>query len=369
MGYKCRIPCVKPLMTNRKRQKCLTWAKEKKNWTVAQWSKVLFSDESKFCISFGNEGPRVWRKSGEAHNPSCLREEGHIHLSNPHLAKMKEDILYHFDLGTNTHDFPALFGDVKFVCVGGSPWRMKAFAQYITGELKLGNPEEEIANICAGTDRYAMYKVGPVLAISHGMGIPSISIMLHELIKLLYHSKCTDVTVIRIGTSGGIGIDPGSVVITSQSVNPCFKPEFEQIVLGKTVIRSTQLNNELAQELAQCSKEINEFNTVIGSTMCTLDFYEGQARLDGAICSYTEEEKMQYLKAAYEAGIRNIEMESSVFAAMCNVSGLRAAVVCVTLLNRLDGDQISSSHDVLVEYQQRPQKLVGYFIKNRMSQV
>ncbi len=34
-------------------QRCLTWAKEKKNWTVTQWSKVLFSDESKFCISFG----------------------------------------------------------------------------------------------------------------------------------------------------------------------------------------------------------------------------------------------------------------------------------------------------------------------------
>ncbi len=48
---------------NRKhRQKHLTWAKEKKNRTVAQWSKVLFSDESKFCISFGNQGPRVWRK-------------------------------------------------------------------------------------------------------------------------------------------------------------------------------------------------------------------------------------------------------------------------------------------------------------------
>ncbi len=55
------------------RQRCLTWAKEKKNWTVAQWSKVLFSDESKFCISFGNQGPRVWRKGGEAHSPSCLK--------------------------------------------------------------------------------------------------------------------------------------------------------------------------------------------------------------------------------------------------------------------------------------------------------
>ncbi len=44
------------------RQRSLTWAKEKKNWTVTQWSKVLFSDESKFCISFGNQGPGVWRK-------------------------------------------------------------------------------------------------------------------------------------------------------------------------------------------------------------------------------------------------------------------------------------------------------------------
>ncbi len=59
-GYSCR-------------QRRLTWAKEKKNWTVAQWSKVLFSDESKFCISFGNQGPRVWRKGGEAHSPSCLK--------------------------------------------------------------------------------------------------------------------------------------------------------------------------------------------------------------------------------------------------------------------------------------------------------
>ncbi len=58
-GYSCR-------------QRHLTWAKEK-NWTVALWSKVLFSDKSKFCISFRNQGPRVWRKGGEAHSPSCLK--------------------------------------------------------------------------------------------------------------------------------------------------------------------------------------------------------------------------------------------------------------------------------------------------------
>ncbi len=59
-GYSCR-------------QRRLTWAKDKNNWTVAQWYKFFFSDESKFCISFGNQGPRVWRKGGEAHSPSCLK--------------------------------------------------------------------------------------------------------------------------------------------------------------------------------------------------------------------------------------------------------------------------------------------------------
>ncbi len=67
-----RKRATKPLLNQRQRQKHLTWAVEKKNWTVAQWSKVLFSDESKFCISFGNQGPRVeeeWRGT-----ESMLRE-------------------------------------------------------------------------------------------------------------------------------------------------------------------------------------------------------------------------------------------------------------------------------------------------------
>ncbi len=64
---------TKPLLKQKHRQKHLTWAKEKNNWIVAQWSKVLFSDESKFSISFENQGPRVWRKSGKAQNPRCLK--------------------------------------------------------------------------------------------------------------------------------------------------------------------------------------------------------------------------------------------------------------------------------------------------------
>ncbi len=53
-----------PLLKQKQRPKHL-----KKNWTVAQWSKVLFSDKSKFCIKFGNQV----LETGEAHNPSSLK--------------------------------------------------------------------------------------------------------------------------------------------------------------------------------------------------------------------------------------------------------------------------------------------------------
>ena len=67
----CRVPWVKPLLSLSQRRKRLNWSKEKKDWT-GQWSKVIFSDESKVCLSFGNQGPRVWRKTGEKQNPRCL---------------------------------------------------------------------------------------------------------------------------------------------------------------------------------------------------------------------------------------------------------------------------------------------------------
>lgn len=56
-----------------------------------------------------------------------------------------------------------------------------------------------------------------------------------------------------------------------------------------------------------------------------LNYYlnAGQARLDGAFCSYTEKDKQDYLAKAYASGVRNIEMESSVFAAMCKLGGLK----------------------------------------------
>ena len=39
-------------------------------------------------------------------------------------------------------------------------------------------------------------------------------------------------------------------------------------------------------------------------------------------------------------GVTNMEMEALVFAALTHMAGIRSAVVCVTLLDRLKGDQV-----------------------------
>ncbi len=43
-----------------------------------------------------------------------------------------------------------------------------------------------------------MYKVGPILSVSHGMGVPSLSILLHEMIKLMWHAGVEDPVFFRL---------------------------------------------------------------------------------------------------------------------------------------------------------------------------
>lgn len=49
---------------------------------------------------------------------------------------------------------------------------------------------------------------------------------------------------------------------------------------------------------------------------------------------------MEYLTKLNKFGVVNIEMECTIFAALTHHAGIRSAVVCVTLLDRLKGDQV-----------------------------
>lgn len=66
------------------------------------------------------------------------------------------------------------------------------------------------------------------------MGMPSFSILLHEMIKLMHYAKCQDPIFIRIGTCGGIGVKPGTVIVTKEAYNGLLKNvhEFVSIPLN-----------------------------------------------------------------------------------------------------------------------------------------
>lgn len=290
-------------------------------------------------------------------------------VRNVNLAAMDEDYLYHLALDTKHNDLKDMFRDVKFVCFGGSPGRMKAFAFYMVKQLKYKiTAGQTLEDISKGSDRYVLYKVGPVLSVSHGMGIPSLSILMHEILKLLNHAGCDpgEVMFFRLGTSGGLGLEPGTVVISEAAVDGLLRPYMEVATLGMVIQHPAFLCPELNKELLEVSKSVG-CQSVLGKTMCTYDFYEGQARLDGAFCEYTEEDKMNFLKRAHARGIANIEMESLCFAAMCHRAGVKSAVLCVTLLDRLQGDQISTPHDVMEEWQCRSQRIIAEFIRKKLG--
>ncbi|KAK7877779.1 hypothetical protein WMY93_031539 [Mugilogobius chulae] len=68
-----RHTMVKPMLNKKQMQKRLKWVKQHSEWTAEDWQKVVFSDESRFCISFGDQGLRVWRRGGETYNHECVK--------------------------------------------------------------------------------------------------------------------------------------------------------------------------------------------------------------------------------------------------------------------------------------------------------
>ncbi|KAK6181039.1 hypothetical protein SNE40_008982 [Patella caerulea] len=296
------------------------------------------------------------------------QQQGPMQILNPNIDIDEEDVLYHIALSNRSHDLKDMFQDVKFVCFGGSPSRMKKFAEFMVKELRYKLVAgQSLCNIAHGSDRYVLYKVGPVLSVSHGMGIPSLSIIFHEILKLLFHAGSSDVMFFRIGTSGGLGVEPGTVVITEEAVDGILRPYMEVATLGMMLQYPAVLDQNVLKELVASSTPDDHFQTIRGKTMCTYDFYEGQGRLDGAFCDYKKSDKMAFLKRIYERGVKNIEMESLCFAAYCHRAGIKSAVICVTLLDRLQGDQIATPHDIMEEWQSRPQIIVARYIKSKLG--
>lgn len=77
-----------------------------------------------------------------------------------------------------------------------------------------------------------------------------------------------------MGTCGGLDVVPGTVVISSESLNGALEPYHETIILGKRVRRPALFDEDLASDLLDVAKGL-KLDCAIGKTMCCDDFYEG----------------------------------------------------------------------------------------------
>jgi hypothetical protein len=62
----------KPFISARNRRIRVEWAKAHLNWTVNDWRRILWSDESPFVMAY-NGRVRVWRMANERYSPRCCR--------------------------------------------------------------------------------------------------------------------------------------------------------------------------------------------------------------------------------------------------------------------------------------------------------
>jgi transposase len=67
-----RVACKKPLLRKANIRKRLKFAQEHVNWTVEQWNRVLFTDETKVEVFGTHRRIFVRRKAGERYRNECL---------------------------------------------------------------------------------------------------------------------------------------------------------------------------------------------------------------------------------------------------------------------------------------------------------
>ena len=263
------------------------------------------------------------------------------------------DNYYHFGVAS---DDPVLdgFRDVHAIILAGSRNRIRDFAQRWSA-LHDGAPVVALPK----EDRFVTRYCNGVLFVSHGMGMPSASITVQELMRLVFFLKGGDLEAMsevfwaRVGTSGGVGLPGGTVVVTTEGVMADLGP-YRLLQGGSGEYRfDGSFPPDVAEAIVAASAgsgiPVGKGRTVAGN-----EFFLEQFRLDGAVCMETPESKMAWLEWIHAEGVRNIEMEGAMFAGYLNHWGFpRFAMICTTILNRLEGDQVTASNEELNSYTER----------------
>ncbi|MBO1438501.1 nucleoside phosphorylase [Meiothermus sp. CFH 77666] len=168
----------------------------------------------------------------------------------------------------------------------------------------------------------------PILSATSGMGAPSLSIVVNELVQVGIR------TIIRVGTSGSIQDDvpPGSVVISKAALcrqgaaNDIAPPEYP-----------ASADPFLTVALVEAARRLG-IDHAVGITASVDTFYEGQERTGSANPHLLR--TLQGITEEYRnLRVLNYEMEAGTLFKMGNVYGFAAACICGIIAQRTRAEQ------------------------------
>ncbi len=166
------------------------------------------------------------------------------------------------------------------------------------------------------------------ISATSGMGAPSLSIVVNELVQVGVRA------IIRVGTSGAIQarVKMGSIVITRASL--CRQGAADDIAPKEYPAAA---NPFLTMALVDAARALNA-DWHIGITASVDTFFEGQERAESS-ANKALLRSLRGMTEEYRAlGILNYEMESGTLFKMGGVYKIATACVCAVIANRTESE-------------------------------
>jgi len=230
------------------------------------------------------------------------------------------DRFYHIGFG------PSDLGDdpPRIALLSGDPERARMIAQTMLHEPRMLS-EHRGLNSYIGR----LPSGRPIISATSGMGAPSLSIVVNELVQAGIR------TIIRVGTSGSIQahIPPGSVVISSAAL--CRQGAADDIAPREFPAAADPFVTVALVEAARVEGIVH----FVGITASVDTFYEGQERSESANPHLLR--RLRGITEEYRRlNILNYEMEAGTLFKMGLVYGFAAGCVCAIVAQRTAGEAI-----------------------------
>jgi uridine phosphorylase len=213
----------------------------------------------------------------------------------------------------------------KIALLSGEPERSRHLAYSYLQNVKLLSEYRGLHSYLGNLPNHQ-----PILVATSGMGAPSLSIVVNELVQIGIK------TIIRIGTCGSIQPDVkvGSVVISQGAL--CRQGAANDIA---PLEYPAVADPFLTVALVEAAKKL-QFPYHLGITASVDTFYEGQERKESSANSNLQSWLLGITEQYRNLNILNYEMEAGTLFKMGSVYGFAAACICGVVAQRNEGENV-----------------------------